>query len=148
MECVILIGAQASGKSSFYRDRFFRSHMRINLDMLRTRRREWHFVQVCLASGQAFVVDNTNPQRCDRARYIDPARRAGFSVTGYWFDAPLADLLRRNAQRSEHERIPERGVRGTRARIEPPLTAEGFDALYRVVTGTDGLEVAPLADDS
>ncbi len=31
MEAVIFIGLQAAGKSSFYRDRFFSSHIRINL---------------------------------------------------------------------------------------------------------------------
>lgn len=40
MEAVILCGIQASGKSAFYSERFFHTHVRINLDMLRTRRRE------------------------------------------------------------------------------------------------------------
>ena len=40
MEAVILIGIQGSGKSTFYRERFFDTHVRINLDMLKTRQRE------------------------------------------------------------------------------------------------------------
>jgi predicted kinase len=40
MEAVIFVGIQASGKSTFYCQRFFATHMRISLDMLRTRRRE------------------------------------------------------------------------------------------------------------
>ena len=37
MQVVILIGIQGSGKSTFCRKRFFDTHVRINLDMLRTR---------------------------------------------------------------------------------------------------------------
>ena len=40
MEAVILIGIQGAGKSTFYKDRFFNTHVRINLDMLKTRHRE------------------------------------------------------------------------------------------------------------
>ena len=40
MEAVIFVGLQASGKSTFYRERFSRTHVRINLDMLKTRHRE------------------------------------------------------------------------------------------------------------
>jgi predicted kinase len=34
METVILIGIQGSGKSTFYRERFFDTLVRINLDLL------------------------------------------------------------------------------------------------------------------
>jgi predicted kinase len=39
MQLVILIGIQGSGKSSFFKERFVDTHIRINLDMLKTRRR-------------------------------------------------------------------------------------------------------------
>lgn len=39
-EAVIFVGVQGSGKSTFYRERFFDTHVRINLDMLRTRLKE------------------------------------------------------------------------------------------------------------
>jgi predicted kinase len=78
MEAVIFIGIQAAGKSTFYFQRFADTHVRINLDMLRTRRREQILVQACLVAKQSFVVDNTNVTRADRARYVPPARR-GFA---------------------------------------------------------------------
>jgi predicted kinase len=34
LEAVIFIGLQAAGKSTFYLRRFFRTHVRINMDML------------------------------------------------------------------------------------------------------------------
>lgn len=85
MELVLLVGIQASGKWSFYKKQFADTHVRINLDMLRTRNRERIIFQACLQAKQPMVVDNTNPTKKDRARYIIPAREAGFKVIGYYF---------------------------------------------------------------
>src|ERR1700732_5119448 len=79
-EAVILVGVQGSGKTSFYRERFFDSHIRISLDMLRTRRRERLLFAACHEAKQPFVIDNTNPLPSDRSQYIAPARAIGFRV--------------------------------------------------------------------
>src|SRR4029077_2067989 len=76
MEAIIFVGVQGSGKTTFYRERFFDTHLRISLDMLRTRHREQLLVAACLAAKQPFVIDNTNPLPADRARYIGLAREA------------------------------------------------------------------------
>ena len=74
MEAIIFIGIQGAGKSTFFKERFFDTHVRINLDTLRTRRREEILLNACLQSRQPFVVDNTNPLPADRSRYLGPAR--------------------------------------------------------------------------
>src|SRR6185503_20744247 len=79
-QAVLLIGLPGSGKSTFYARQYARTHLRINLDMLRTRRREAVLVRACLATGQSFVVDNTNVTVEDRARFIAPSREAGFAI--------------------------------------------------------------------
>ena len=135
MEAVIFVGAQGAGKSTFYRERFGDTHVRINLDMLRTRRRERLLVEACLEAGQSFVVDNTNPLPSDRARYIGPARAAGFRVVAYYFDVSLDEALRRNNQRKDKQKIPERAVVATHKRIQPPRMEESFDSIYVVRIG-------------
>ena len=40
MEMVLFIGIPASGKSSFFKERLFNTHVRVNRDMLKTQRRE------------------------------------------------------------------------------------------------------------
>ena len=133
MQAVILIGIQGSGKSTFYRERFFDTHVRISLDVLKTRHRERTFLQVCLGTGQRFVVDNTNVRVAERAVYIEAAKRAGFRVTGYFFDAKVRDALRRNAQRMGAGKIPAAAVAVTLKRLERPSPNEGFHELYVVL---------------
>ena len=86
MEAIIFVGLPASGKSTFYKERFFDTHVRINLDMLRTRHREHLLLHTCIEMKQKFVVDNTNPTPAYRAGYIVQAKAAGFAVVGDHFD--------------------------------------------------------------
>src|SRR5258706_12741629 len=138
MEAVIFVGVQGSGKSTCYRERFFDTHVRINLDMLRTRHREQLLLAACLAGQQAFVIDNTNPLPSDRARYIGPAREAGFRVVAYFFEAALADAIRRNNERAGKQRIPVPAIAGTLRKLRAPTVEEGFDAVYRVTIAAEG----------
>ncbi len=117
--------------SSFYKERFFDTHVRINLDMLRTRRREAILLEACLRAGQRFVVDNTNPTAADRRRYVVPARGRRFRLVAYFFDVPLEVALRRNAARPGR-RVPDRAVRATHRRLERPTTDEGFHEIHLV----------------
>ncbi|MCB9617369.1 MAG: AAA family ATPase [Sandaracinus sp.] len=146
MEVLLLMGLQATGKSSFYRERFFRTHVRISLDLLRTRARERAFFETGLRTGQRLVIDNTNPRREDRARYVVPARAAGFRVTGFWFASSIAASLVRNRERRGDERVPDVGVLGTHARLEPPSLDEGFDALFFVRAHDGRFEVDAWRD--
>jgi predicted kinase len=132
MEAVLLIGIQGAGKSTFYRERFFDTHVRISLDLLGTRRRERILLEACLAAGQPLVVDNTNVTAAERARYIPPARAAGFRVVGYFFVPDPKGSREHNDRREGRRRVPPAGLFGTLKRLEPPRAAEGFDELFAV----------------
>ncbi len=132
METILFIGIQATGKSRFFRERFFDSHVRINLDMLNTRHREEILLRACIEGKTPFVVDNTNVTRVERQRYIQAARAAGFTVRGYFFQSRVDDALRHNALRTGAARIPDLGLRGTSGRLELPSREEGFDELFFV----------------
>ena len=80
MQLIIFMGIQASGKSSYYLLNLAHSHLRINLDMLKTRHREKLIFEAGLASKTKMVIDNTNPTPADRARYIASAQAAGFEA--------------------------------------------------------------------
>lgn len=132
MELVLFIGIPATGKSSFYRERFFGTHVRVNLDMLKTRHRESLLVTACFEGKTPFVVDNTNLTREDRARYIIAAKASQFAVRGYFFQSRAADALARNAAREGTARVPDLAIRGASGRLELPSVEEGFDSLHFV----------------
>ena len=138
MQLIIFIGIQAVGKSTFYKERFFKTHVRINLDMLRTRHREASLLKKCIELKVPIVVDNTNPTGEDRKRYIPSAKRAGYKIIGYYFSSKISQALHRNKSRVGKESIPEAGIRSTRRRLVIPSYDEGFDELYYVWIDREG----------
>ena len=132
MQAIIFIGIQACGKSTFYHHKFGLTHVRINLDMLKTRHREQRMFETCLDIQQPLVIDNINPTKLDRSRYIDPAKQHKFKIVGYYFESQIRDAIARNKQRLLAQQIPDKGIGGTAKRLELPNYAEGFDELYYV----------------
>ena len=148
MEAVIFIGIQGAGKSTFYKGRFFNTHVRLSLDMLRTKHRQRLLLEACLEARQPFVVDNTNVTGDVRAGFIAPARAAGFRVVGYYFPTDVRAALERNSRREGVARVPDKGVFGTYKRLQAPGRDEGFDALYCVSVGDAGeFHVVEWADE-
>lgn len=132
MQALIFCGVQASGKTTFYAERLLKTHVRIGMDLMRTRQRERRFLETCLQSGQRFVVDNTNPTAGDRRPYLEAAKAARYEVVSYYFETSPEAALARNARRDSAELIPVAGVLGTFKRLQPPTPAEGYDAMYSV----------------
>lgn len=132
MEAILFTGIQATGKSTFYKQNFVDTHIRINLDMLRTRHREAIILQACLDAKQSFVVDNTNPTLANRQKYIGLAKPLGFTIIGYYFQSRVKEAIARNNLRTGKACIPEKGILATRGRLEIPNYTEGFDHLYYV----------------
>lgn len=138
MEAVIFVGIQGCGKSTLFRERFEDTHIRLNLDMLKTRRREKLLIEACLEAKQPFVVDNTNPTRTDRERYLPKAKAAGFRTVAYWFDVDFEECKRRNASRLGKKVVPPFVLSIIRKKMELPSTVEGFDEVHRVTVGPNG----------
>lgn len=136
MQAVLFCGVQGAGKSTFYRERFFTTHVRISLDLLRTRHRERQFLETCLTTRQPLVIDNTNPTQAERRPYLEAARAAGFRTIGYYFQSNVEDCKRRNSQRPSEQIVPLAGLLGTYAKLELPSYDEGFDELF-YVKGTE-----------
>jgi predicted kinase len=149
MECVILIGLPASGKTTFYRERFAATHELVSKDAMRhnrqPQRRQEELIGTALAAGRSIAVDNTNPTVADRAAIIAIAKRHGAEVAGYFFPTEAADALRRNRARDGRQRVPAVAIFATRKRLVPPAYEEGFDRLYTVVVNEEAkvFEVVP-----
>ncbi len=144
MELIIFCGLQGAGKSSFYLKHFADTHLRVNLDMLRTRRREQAITDACFSVGQRLVIDNTNVSKAERQRYLIPGVEAHFRPIAYFFDVPFDTCVQRNGKRSGRARIKEAGLGAMRAKLEPPSYDEGFAEIFFV--GEDGIAKAALKD--
>lgn len=147
MNGVLFIGLQASGKSSFYLSQFYKTHIRLNMDMLRTRNRERILFNACLEAKQSIVIDNTNPTKEERVKYISELKKNRFEVIGYYFSSKLNDCLDRNATREGKERIPDVGVKATHNKLELPQYSEGFDKLFYVSVSRNGFDVKEWKDE-
>ncbi|MEO1054203.1 MAG: AAA family ATPase [Bacteroidota bacterium] len=132
MQAIILIGIQATGKSSFYKENFFNSHIRISLDLFNTRNKENQFLEKCFELHASVVIDNTNPRVEDRQRYIKMAKANKYQVVGYYFQSKPKDALARNAKREGKARIPDAGVLSCYSKLELPNYGEGFNELFYV----------------
>ena len=151
VELVILVGIQASGKTTFYRRRLAGEYIHVSLDNWRgksnNRRREREAVFEGLKTAasdddlRGVVVDNTNTTVETRRRYFEYAVAVDdvqVRMTAYFFDAALDDCLARNAERpadapvGEPYYVPTAAIRRFSAQREPPTHAEGFERVFRV----------------
>jgi predicted kinase len=140
MEIVILVGLQASGKSSFRRSRFDAAHVVVSKDNFRNHRRparrQDQLIREALHAGKPVVVDNTNPRREDREALIRLAREFSVPAIGYFLRSNFEEALVRNARREGAARIPDVGVYSTAKVLVVPSLSEGFDELYEVACAT------------
>lgn len=146
MEVVILMGLQASGKSSFCR-RFEGTHRIVSKDLFpnarRPQERQMRMIADALGAGISVVVDNTNPSIEDRKPIIAAARAAGASVVGYYLESSVDRSLALNAGRQGRKRVPDVGILSTAKRLAAPSLEEGFDRLHFVkMSPPDGFTVS------
>lgn len=133
----IMIGIQASGKSTFCKAKF-PEYIRINLDELHTRNKESIAINDAIASRLNIVIDNTNPIRVDREKYISIAKENGYEVMGYFMQSKLQECIARNDQREGKACIPRKAIACTSNKLEIPNYDEGFDELFFVSITDDG----------
>ena len=99
-----------------------------------------HAKAVCVDFGMAALfggechlrLDDTNPTKEDRLRYIPIVKAADYRVIGYFMESKLKDCIARNEQRHGAARIPSMAIAATSNRLQMPSYDEGFDELYFV----------------
>lgn len=132
MQLIIFIGLQGAGKSTFYKERFIDTHIRLNGDMLKTAHREKLLFGACLDSKTPTVIDKTNPTRDVRADYIRLAKAHHFKVIAYYFDVPFDVALANNNGRHGKAKTPEVGLKSIAKVLTRPDFDEGFDKIFVV----------------
>lgn len=132
MQAILFIGIPGSGKSTFYKEHFFDTHLRISMDLLNTRNKEQQLMEFARSVQQKVVIDNTNPTMSERKRYINWFKEKKYKVVAYFFEPNFEQSLRWNSQRVGKKNVPEVGIRSVLKKLERPTKSEGFDHLYTI----------------
>jgi len=116
MDIIILIGLQASGKSTFYRTHFADTHALISKDLLSSSKnqsknqKQAERIEKAFQEQRSVVVDNTNVTVQDRLLLIDLGRRYDAKIIGYYFKPEVSGSRRRNKQRTGKTQVPEQAI--------------------------------------
>jgi predicted kinase len=136
LELVVFSGLQASGKTSFYRQRFAATHVHVSKDAWPNARkkevRQRRLLEEHLRAGRSVVVDNTNPTPLERGPLIAIGHAVGARVSSYSFVVTVEEALRRNAVRSGQARVDEAGIFTVAKRMVTPSVVEGFQDYFEV----------------
>ncbi|MFD8525163.1 AAA family ATPase [Streptomyces capillispiralis] len=153
-DVAVLVGLQASGKSTFYAQFLSGRYEPVGKDLMprsarRKQERQMRLVDEALRSGRSVAVDNTNPSPEEWRPLIAAGHAHGATVTAYWFPPDLPGSLARNALRPGRHRVPDVGIHATVKRLRRPSRADGFDAVREVrFDGRGGFRVrSPAPDD-
>lgn len=152
LELAVLIGLQASGKSTFCDQMLAGSHVVVSKDHFpkarHRQRRQMRLVTEALAAGHSVAVDNTNPSPQEWRPLVAAAQAHGATTVAYWFVPDLAAAMARNAARDAAARVPDVGLYATVKRLRQPGPADGFDRRYAVrFDGAGGFRITPLTGD-
>ena len=150
MDIIILIGLQASGKSTFYRTHFADTHEHISKDLLsrsknqNKNQKQAERIEKAFQEQRSVVVDNTYVTVQDRLLLIDIGRRYDATIIGYYFQPDVLSSRTRNLQRTGKAQVPEKAIFIAAQKFEPPSYAEGFDTLYYVRIEKDSTSENPV----
>jgi predicted kinase len=144
----VLVGLQASGKSTFARTILTAHTMIVSKDDFpkarRRQQRQLRMIDEALSGGQDVIVDNTNPSPDEWTPLIELARARDARVVAYYFVPDVAASYARNAARLGSARVPDVGFYTTLGKLRRPTAGDGFDAIHVVrIDGAGGFSVEP-----
>jgi predicted kinase len=136
VELIAFVGLQASGKSTFFRQRFAGTYQHVSKDLFphncNKNRRQEQLLRAAISAGRSVVVDNTNPRPEDRRPLVRLGHEHGAKVLGYFFEASVSECLRRNEMREGKARVPDVAIYATVEKLVALSIVEGFDELFCV----------------
>lgn len=142
-ELVLLVGLPGAGKTTFFGDRFAKTHTHLSKDKLgRKGSKEvklQNLLTIALGNRESVVIDSCNVRKDHRANLISTAGFFGVPVHCYVFKvSSIEECYRRNAQRTGKSLVPEFAIRARRNEYIEPRWDEGFERMFyvRVVEAT------------
>ncbi|GAV09603.1 hypothetical protein RvY_19109 [Ramazzottius varieornatus] len=136
-ELVLLVGPPGIGKSHFVKQHLLpKEYVHINRDTLRTWQKCVAEADKQLAAGKSVVIDNTNPDKESRNRYIQLATKHGVACRCFVFVTSIEHAKHNNKFRElidpEHDHVPEMVFHAWKNKYEAPVKEEGFSEVVEV----------------
>lgn len=152
MEVVLMIGLQASGKSTFARSTFGATHQYVSKDLLRNNshptRRQRQLIEAALQRGISVVVDNTHATREAREELVALGQLYHADMIGYFFAVQVEQCLERNRTREGKARVPDVALFATLKKLTRLMchTAQTvLQELHGIYTSTESDEISALS---
>ncbi|XP_064606402.1 bifunctional polynucleotide phosphatase/kinase-like [Liolophura sinensis] len=137
-EIVILVGAPASGKSTF-RKRYLEpyGYLAVNRDTMGTMAKCLKAAKDALKEGKSVVVDNTNPSMSARSDFLDLASKTGCPCRCFVMNTPIEvahhmNMVRQNQTNGQVRRVPEVGYNVYKKNFQEPTIEEGFTEVLKI----------------
>ena len=137
MEMILFVGLPGSGKSTYYKNHYFNTHLRISNDLLRTKNRTQKLLEFCRETNMSFVIDNTCTTKAVRKRFLDfcSTINAPLKKICVYFDTPVGICIERNNGRVGKEKVPKTAILMKAKELEKPSPEEGFDEIIVIHGG-------------
>ena len=135
---VVMVGSPASGKSYYSQELEKKGFLRINKDTMKTDKVAENAFNTGLKDGRNIVIDNTNPTKEARAKWITAAKKASYHITIVWMNFPISvveylDNYRIAKYKNQEYHVPIVAMRVYYKKLEEP-TKQECDTLLEIKT--------------
>jgi DNA 3'-phosphatase len=135
---VVMVGSPASGKSYYSQELEKKGFLRINKDTMKTDKVIENAFNNGIKDGRNIVIDNTNPTKEARAKWITAAKKASYHITIVWMNFPISvveylDNYRVAKYKSQDYHVPMVAMRVYYKKLEVP-TQQECDTLLEIKT--------------
>lgn len=137
LEVIIMVGCPGSGKS-FLCEQFLvpNRYVRINRDKLGSWQKCVKAMEEALSLRKKVVIDNTNPDKESRKRYIEAAKRFNVQCRCFIMDVQLEHAKHNNKFREltdkSHMKISDIIIHSYFKQFQPPTKDEGFTQILEI----------------
>ncbi|KAG5331513.1 PNKP kinase, partial [Acromyrmex charruanus] len=134
-EMILMVGSPGSGKSYFTKNHL-KEYGYINRDTLGSWQKCIAAVQQYLNERKSVVIDNTNPNKASRERYMEVAKKCNVPIRCFVITTSLEHAKHNNKFREltdpSHTPINDIIIHSYMKNYEPPTLEEGFKEIVEI----------------